>query len=123
MTKILFADDDTLTLNLMGQAATLLGHQAVLAKTGREALTLIGEEHPAIVFLDMMLPDMEGLTVLCKIKETPEIAATPVIVLSAGVSADDSALCQKNGAAGYILKPISIQLLADTIQKYCSTGD
>ena len=51
-------------LNLMGQAARLLGHQAILARTGADALVKAGEQNPGVIFLDLMMPDMDGLQVL-----------------------------------------------------------
>lgn len=118
MTRILFADDNENTLNLMGQAATLLGYQAILAETGKEVIQLIKENNPNIIFLDLLLPDLDGITLLKKIKETPEIQDIPVIILSAGVTADDASVCRKFGAADYIQKPIPLQKLQDVIQKY-----
>jgi len=120
MTKILFADDNENTLNLMGQAAKLLGYQAVLAKNGLDALSLIRQNKPNLIFLDLMLPDLDGISLLKKIKEDPEIQAIPVVILSAGATLDDAALCRNNGAVEYILKPVPIQVLQDTIQKYAT---
>lgn len=118
MTKILFADDNENTLNLMGQVAKLLGYQAVLAKNGREALALIRQDQPNLIFLDLLLPDLDGISLLRKIKEDNEIRDIPVVILSAGATLDDATLCRDNGAVEYILKPVPIQVLQDTIQKY-----
>ncbi len=118
MTKILFADDNENTLNLMGQVAKLLGYQAVLAKNGKEALALIRQDQPNLIFLDLLLPDLDGISLLRKIKEDNEIRDIPVVILSAGATLDDATLCRDNGAVEYILKPVPIQVLQDTIQKY-----
>lgn len=118
MTKILFADDNENTLNLMGQVAKLLGYQAVLAKNGKEALALIRQDQPNLIFLDLLLPDLDGISLLRKIKEDNEIRDIPVVILSAGATLDDVTLCRDNGAVEYILKPVPIQVLQDTIQKY-----
>lgn len=118
MTKILFADDNENTLNLMGQVAKLLGYQSILAKNGKEALALIRQDKPNLVFLDLLLPDLDGISLLRKIKEDNEIRDIPVVILSAGATLDDATLCRDNGAVEYILKPVPIQVLQDTIQKY-----
>lgn len=122
MAKILFVDDDPVTLELMGQAAKLLGHQALLAKSGSEALSVVREQQPQLVFLDMMMPGLSGLDVLRKVKQIPASAATPVIILSAGSSTDDAVVCELAGADGYLPKPIPLQTLMDTIHRYAPGG-
>lgn len=118
MAKILFVDDDPITLELMGQAAKLLGHQALLAKSGTEALNVVKSQKPQLVFLDMMMPGKNGLDVLKEIKSIPDLNATPVIILSAGSSTDDALVCEMAGADGYLPKPIPLQTLMDTIHRY-----
>lgn len=118
MAKILFVDDDPVTLELMGQAAKLLGHQALLAKSGIEALKVIHSELPQLVFLDMMMPGKNGLDVLREVRATPAVKTTPIIILSAGSSTDDAIICDNAGADGYLSKPIPLQTLMDTIHHY-----
>lgn len=118
MAKILFVDDDQVTLELMGQAAKLLGHRAILAKSGKDALNETKNQQPAMVFLDMMMPDLDGLQVLRTLKNDPETTNTPVIILSAGSSEDDSITCKLAGADGYLSKPIPLQILMETINRY-----
>lgn len=120
MSKILFIDDDPVTLELMGQAAKLLGHQAVLARSGKQALQLVEAEMPGMVFLDLMMPDMDGLAVLKKLKTKESTKEIPVIILSAGASLDDSVVCENAGAQGYLLKPVPLQTLLDHIKRFAS---
>lgn len=118
MVKILFVDDDPITLELMGQAAKLLGHQALLARSGNQALNLALVEKPSLIFLDMMMPDQNGLQVLKELRKQPETEQTPIIILSAGTSEDDAMICQLAGATDYLSKPIPLQTLMDTIHKF-----
>jgi two-component system phosphate regulon response regulator PhoB len=118
MAKILFVDDDPVTLELMGQAAKLLGHQALLARSGKQALETAHSSHPGMIFLDMMMPGQNGLEVLQELRKSPETVKTPVIILSAGTSQDDAIVCQNAGATDYLPKPIPLQTLMETIQKY-----
>lgn len=121
MPKILFVDDDPVTLELMGQAARLLGHHAVLARTGSDAVERAKEQEPGLIFLDLMMPDMDGLEVLDLLKKTDSTKKIPVIILSAGASLDDAVVCQNAGANGYLTKPVPLQTLMDTIKKYTET--
>jgi CheY-like chemotaxis protein len=118
MAKILFVDDDPITLELMGSAAKLLGHQAVLARSGKQAIEKAITDEPKIIFLDMMMPDQDGLTVLKELKQVPETSNIPVIILSAGTSENDSIEAEMAGASGYLSKPIPLQTLMDTISNY-----
>jgi CheY-like chemotaxis protein len=121
MPRILFIDDDPVTLELMGQAARLLGHQAILARTGADGILKAEEQDPGVIFLDLMMPDMDGLQVLGHLRKVEKTKAIPVIVLSAGASLDDAIVCQAAGAQDYLTKPVQLQLLMDTIKKYTST--
>lgn len=118
MPKILFVDDDPVTLELMGQAARLLGHQALLARTGSDALVSARDNYPGLIFLDLMMPDMDGLEVLRHLKQSESTKEIPVIILSAGASLDDAIVCQNAGAQNYLNKPVPLQTLMDTIKKY-----
>lgn len=118
MSAILFVDDDPVTLELMGQAAKLLGYQTLLARSGQQALDLIREEPPRMIFLDLMMPDMDGLTVLKQIRKDKARKPIPVIILSAGASLEDSMICMNAGANDYLLKPVPLQALMETIKKY-----
>lgn len=115
---ILFVDDDQITLELMGQAAKLLGYAAVLAKSGKQALEEAKNQNPSLIFLDMMMPDLDGLEVLQALKKDPQTYKTPVIILSAGTSENDAITCELAGADGYLSKPVPLQTLMETINRY-----
>jgi len=120
MIKILFVDDDPVTLELMGQAARLLGHQALLARSGADSIISVKEHKPGLIFLDLMMPDMDGLQVLGHLRKDDAARDIPVVILSAGASLDDAVVCQAAGAQDYLTKPVSLQTLMDTIKKFTS---
>jgi len=104
---VLIADDEPHILRSLGFVLSKAGYQVIEARTGQEAIESVRREHPALVFLDIMMPEMDGLEVCRRIKSTPELASTYVILLTAkGLQAD-----QENGlAAGadeYMTKPFS----------------
>ena len=59
MARILFIDDDPFTLETLGKAVEVFGHEHLWAKNGQEALKIAAEQSPDIIFLDMNLPDMD----------------------------------------------------------------
>lgn len=118
MARILFVDDDPFTLETLTQAVEVFGHQALLADNGKTGLNLAVEQSPDLIFTDMRLPDMDGLTFVQKLQNHPQTAPIPVLVLSASPVLDAVEMAKAAGARDYINKPIRLQALLDIIQKY-----
>jgi CheY-like chemotaxis protein len=118
MACILFIDDDPFTLETLTKAVQVLGHQALLANTGQEGLDIAANQLPDLIFTDMSLPDMDGLTLVTKLKSMPAVASIPVLVLSASPVLDAIELAKKAGAADYLTKPIRLQILLEVIERY-----
>jgi CheY-like chemotaxis protein len=92
------------------------GFSAVVAKGGQEGLRLVRELRPAAVTLDIMMPDLDGWTVLAAIKGDPALANIPVVLMSI--------VDQKNrgyalGAADYLVKPVDRVKLVKTLTGIC----
>jgi hypothetical protein len=123
MARILFVDDDPYTLEALGKAVEVFGHQAVWAKDGKEAIAIAtaGECTLDIVFVDMSLPDIDGLDLVSRLRDIPELSSTPMMVLSANPAVDAADLARKAGAQAYLNKPVRLQTLLDTIHTYTTT--
>jgi len=121
MARILFVDDDPLTLETLKRSAELFGHEAILASSGEQAQILIGEQLPELILTDMMLPDMDGLSLVKNLKQNPSIAKIPVVMLSASPEIDARQLALEAGAEEFLSKPIRLQTLQEVIERY--TGD
>ncbi len=111
MTRILFIDDDILTLNLMGKVAELLGHEALLCSTGRAGLEMAENEKPGLILVDLRLLDCNGIEVIQALRAHPATAATPVYLLSAGISTRIAEAAQAAGADGCLEKPVGMEVL------------
>jgi CheY-like chemotaxis protein len=118
MARIFFVDDDPITLQILGKAAQLLGHQPVLLETGKSVIEMANQQKPDLIMMDMMMPDMDGLTVLSSIRSQPDLSSIPVVILSAGAAMDDRERVTEAGAQGYITKPVSLGVLLDTIKQF-----
>ena len=121
MARILFVDDDPLTLETLKRSVEIFGHEAVLASSGEQAQTLISEQPPDLSLTDMMLPDMDGLTLVKALKQDPTIPKVPVVMLSASPEIDASQVALDAGAEEFLAKPIRLQTLQEVIERY--TGD
>ena len=118
MACILFVDDDPYTLETLTKAAELFGHRAVLAGSGHEALRSLVNEKPDLVFVDLMLPDMDGLQVLAKIGDLVDGHPPPIYMLTAAAEGNPSEQALALGAQAYITKPLRLATLLEIIQKH-----
>ena len=121
MARILFVDDDPLTLETLKRSVEIFGHEAVLASPGEQVLTSIGNQPPDLILTDMNLPDMDGLSLVRNLKQNPSVAEIPVVMLSASPEIDASQAALAAGAEEFLAKPIRLQTLQDVIERY--TGD
>lgn len=120
MARILFVDDDPNTLETLTKSVQLFGHQAVVAKTGQEALEQAAAQSPDLIMTDMMLPDMDGLQLLRHLQKDAASAHIPVVMLSASPEIDVAEISQAAGAETFLTKPVRLQTLIDVIQRYTS---
>ena len=115
---ILVVDDDATVRELVKRHLERSGFAVVTAEGGQEGLRLVRELRPAAVTLDIMMPDLDGWTVLAAIKGAPALASTPVVLVSI--------VDQKNrgyalGAADYLVKPVDRAKLATTLTNICGS--
>jgi len=120
MAWILFVDDDPYTLEIYTKAVEIFGHRAMVAATGGEALILMRETKPDLIFLDMRIPDMDGFELLQHLRENTETADIPAVMLSASSHYENEDLALQAGAVAFIQKPIRIDELKALIDKYAS---
>lgn len=80
--KILLVEDDKDLLFLMSKKLTDAGFDVVTSETGSDALERVTKDMPELVLLDILLPDIDGLTVLNEISKNPKTKDLPVIILS-----------------------------------------
>jgi CheY-like chemotaxis protein len=89
-----------------------LGAQLIIARNGLEALQQLEQQADIdLVLMDLMMPEMDGLTAMRELRKRPELARLPVIALTAKAMADDRRNCLEAGANDYIAKPIDVDKL------------
>jgi CheY-like chemotaxis protein len=116
MATILVVDDQTPTLDLMAATIRMLGHDPRLAQSAQRALTLISESPPDLVLLDLMMPGMNGLEMLTKLRSMPTGGTLPVVVITAGGEYDIKERVLEAGGTACLQKPINVEQLAAMIQ-------
>jgi CheY-like chemotaxis protein/nitrogen-specific signal transduction histidine kinase len=112
---ILVIDDDPMIHNQMKRTFEKEGYKIVCASDGEEGLTLARKLHPTLITLDVLMPGMDGWTVLTKLKDDPEVANIPVFVIS---MVDEENKGYTLGASEYLTKPIDRTRLHILMKKY-----
>lgn len=115
MKTILIADDEDDIRTVIGMRLQQLKHRVIHATTGRTALELATVERPNLLMLDWRLPDMNGRDVLIALKQNPVTAGIPVIVVTGIDEQLEKSQALALGARAYVVKPMSMRDLEETI--------
>lgn len=91
------------------------GWDVLTANSGMEGICQAQSEQPDIILLDVMMPEMDGLTTFQKLSQDPETQSIPVILLTAKAQASEKRIFQKTGVNGVITKPFNSLDLAKEI--------
>ena len=107
MTKILIIEDNKEMRNLLVGQVELLGFVAVSARNAEDGVKFAIAERPGLIFLDLMMPRIDGLKVTQMLRAHPETSNIPILVASALSSGSDVETCMQAGCTDYIAKPFS----------------
>jgi adenylate cyclase len=111
--KILVVDDTPKNVKLLEDLLTAKGYSVVTALSGREALTQLENEKPDLVLLDVVMPEMSGYEVCCKIRENPATRILPIVMVTALDPGEERVKGIDAGADDFLTKPINrAELLA-----------
>ena len=103
-TKILIIEDDSLMSRMYQKIFTFQKYDVEVAADGEEGLAKVQQTHPTVILLDVMMPKMNGLQVLEKLKENPDTKGIPVIMLTNLAGQQDAETALSKGAVKYIVK-------------------
>jgi len=121
--KVLLADDVELFLELEKTFFRRENVELLVARTGMQAYELTLAERPTLVLMDLYMPEMNGDEACRRIKATPEIAQTPVIIVTQGGRDADQQRCRDAGCDDILLKPINRHLFVATARRFLSVVD
>jgi DNA-binding response OmpR family regulator len=116
--KILVVDDEVDVGNFIKRVLESKGLKIDVAYSGRETLSLVRKNKYSLILLDLYMPEIDGFTVLQKLKMDKESADIPVIVITARDTKGLREKCLFLGANQYITKPLSTEVLVSEITKY-----
>jgi DNA-binding response OmpR family regulator len=113
--KILLVDDEIDILEFVKEFLESRNFEVITAGNGKEAIEMMDKETPDLVFLDVRMPVMDGLTLLRTIKDREQRPI--IIIISAVEEITTIEQAQKLGADGYITKPLSLDELEDAVYR------
>jgi twitching motility two-component system response regulator PilG len=116
--KVLVIDDS----NTIRRSAEIFLRQAgfdvILAEDGFDALAKISDHRPKVIFVDIMMPRLDGYQTCALIKQHPRLKSTPVIMLSSKDGVFDRARGRLAGSDRYLTKPFTKEALIDAVNEY-----
>jgi two-component system cell cycle response regulator len=111
--KILTVDDSKMVRMVVANTFNPFDCQVIGAADGVEGVEVALRERPDLILLDITMPQMNGIETLTKIRATPEIAATPVVMLTAESDGERLGMADKLKVNGYIAKPFKAEQLIE----------
>ena len=113
---ILLAEDNEANISTISSYLIAKGYRMLLARNGKEAISLTQSALPDLILMDIQMPGMDGLEAIETIRLNPELGNVPIIALTALAMRGDRDRCLAVGANDYLSKPIKLKQLATTIQ-------
>jgi CheY-like chemotaxis protein len=120
---VLVVEDHEDTQTCVAEQLTDSGFEVMTASDGEAAMRLIRERRPALVYLDMNLPNVSGYDVCEQIRADPSLQDIPIVMTSAQKSVSIRAACIEAGADAFVPKPFQLDLFAEMIGRMVSRTD
>lgn len=120
--QILLVEDDLYSAETLKFALEVKGHKVTLATNGKDALTMVNNEMPQLIILDIMMPKMDGYHFCRLLKFDARFKHIPVIIVSSKIQEADRKLGLACGGDEYITKPYDLNMLINTVEKYLDSS-
>ena len=121
-TKVMVIDDSNTIRRSAEMFLKAAGYEVVLAEDGFDALSKITDQHPQIIFVDIMMPKLDGYQTCALIKRNAQFKSTPVIMLSSKDGLFDRARGRMAGSDQYLTKPFTKESLVDTVKSFTNNN-
>jgi CheY-like chemotaxis protein len=120
--RILVVEDNEKNMKLFRDVLQARGFEIVEATTGERAVKLAIEHGPALVLMDIQLPDIDGVEALGRLRADERTASIPVLAVTAQAMGGDRERFLAAGFDGYVSKPVNIVEFIGTVQQHCDGG-
>ncbi len=116
--KILVVDDTALYLDQIRQILSGAGYEVITASSGMEALEKAKQEHPDLIFLDIVMPEMDGFAACRELTKACETRDIPIAFVSSKDQEADRVWAELQGAKAYITKPYTAEQILDQVEMF-----
>lgn len=116
--KILVIDDEAEVVSLLQQYLENAGYEVIATQSGPVGLALAVSQKPDLIILDIIMPEIDGLTVLKDLRSENYTCQVPVILLTAKGRTEDILEAEKYRPTDYVIKPVQLSYLLGLIKKY-----
>jgi two-component system cell cycle response regulator DivK len=115
---VLIVEDNELNMKLFHDLLAAHGYTTIQTRSGLEALELARRHRPALILMDIQLPEVSGLEVTKWLKEDDELRAIPVVAITAFAMKGDEERIRSGGCEAYVSKPISVSGFLETVHRF-----
>lgn len=119
MALILVVDDARTECELMGKIVVNAGHDVLYASNGKEAIEIAAQHKPALIFLDVMMPVMDGFATCRHLRRDESTGEIPIVLLTSKSNESDVFWGKRQGASEHISKPWTSEVILAIIDRYC----
>jgi two-component system cell cycle response regulator DivK len=117
-TLVLLVEDNARNMTLLRDVLRVSGYRTLEASTGGHALVLAAEHRPALVLMDVRLPDMDGIEALRRLRADSRTALVPVLAVTAQAMKGDRERFEQAGFDGYLSKPVDVDELLAAVERH-----
>jgi CheY-like chemotaxis protein len=114
---VLIIEDEADAADLFAEMMRVSGFRVLKTSSSAPAVTMMIEEKPDVVILDIMMPEVSGLDILRQMRRDPELTHIPVVVVSAKSMPADIKNGMEAGASTYLTKPVGFLELKDAVER------
>ena len=118
MAKILIVDDVQTDREILGKVVNRMGHSPLYAADGVQAISAAKEAQPALILLDVVMPEMDGFKVCRTLKGEPATSMIPIVLVTSKGGASDRFWGKKQGADDHVAKPYTLEAMEAVIRRY-----
>ena len=117
MALILIADDSPTEIYVLQKMLEKHGHQVIIAEDGEQAIDMTHSQHPNLILMDVVMPKLNGFQATRRLSKEPETEDIPIIIVSSKNQETDKLWGLRQGAKGYLGKPVTEDQLIMEINK------
>ena len=122
MAKVLVVDDSPTEVHTFRKMLEKHGHEVIEAANGADGVVRAKEKLPDIVLMDVVMPGLNGFQATRQLSKTPETSHIPVVIVTSKDQETDRVWGSRQGAKGYLVKPVDENVLMDTIKSLLGGG-